>query len=204
MNEVVTKAPPYGRRASDKMAQPRGPVSYDGKPDWLDELLETVNRLPHKSPTLVRALKVFDHGPIGSHRLAYARFLDETMRSAWDYNRLMTQFGGVPVEVEMKSVYGDRWAFIQVTPATGQRSSTWTAIFFDRSGIRLEREFADAEDALNVIVDDGYVLQENDALFTISTEESWIGGAQSVKSTAAPVQDAPQAVAHLAAVSVPA
>lgn len=186
MNEVLTTAPPYGRRASDKMAHPRGPVSYDGKRDWLDELLETVKGMKHKSPTLVRALTLFEHGPITSHRLAYARFLDETMRSAWDFNRLITQFGGVPIETELKSIYGDRWAFIQASPGTARQAATWTAIFFERDGIKLEREFESAEAALNVLVDDGYILQEDDALFAISSEEGWIGGAQSAKEIGKP------------------
>jgi hypothetical protein len=181
MNQVLVVASPFGRRGSDRMTKPAGPVSYDGARDWLDELLDIARKVPHKSPTLRRALNLFEGGPVTSHRLAYARFLDETIRVASDYSRLVTQHGGVPIEWEMKSVYGDRWAFIQ-SAKTIADCSTWTVIFFDRKGVQFERQFTSAADALNVMVDDGYVLSELHAMFTISTEEAWMGGAQSARS----------------------
>ncbi|MBK6616395.1 hypothetical protein [Ottowia sp.] len=191
MNEQPV-ATTFGRRASDRMTKPMGPLSYDGQPDWLDTLLVRAHALVNKSPTLIRILASLFNEPVLSHRLEFAAFLDQALRSAYDYNRLFVQFGGVPLEVEMKSVYGERWAFIRRSGdvATGIK---WTVVFFDRSGIRLEREFDFGADALNVMVDDGFVLHDDAALLRVSGEDKWAGGVQSTVSVALPSESMVQA-----------
>lgn len=165
------------RRASDIFSRQTGPLTYDGSKDWLDSLLEQVDLLPHKSPTLQRAMRMFGE-PIATHRHAYARFLEETLLAARDYSRIVTQFRGVPTETEFRSVYREAWAFIQ--SAHENEESCFVVVIFDNSGIKFERKEDTAEKALDVLVADGFVLHDEDALYRTSGQHAWEGGAQSL------------------------
>jgi len=181
------------RRASDISSRSTGPLTYDGSKDWLDTLLEQVESLPHKSPTLQRVMNLFD-GPITTHRYAYARFLDETLLAARDYARIVEQFGGVPTETEFRSVHRAAWAFIQGRSEHGETS--FVVVIFDQSGIKFERKESTDEKALDIIVADGFVLLDEDALFRTSCENTWRGGAQSLAPVDVPVALSFRAVQH--------
>lgn len=165
------------RRASDIFSRQTGPLTYDGSKDWLDTLLEQVSSLPHPSPTLQRAMKMFVE-PITTHRHAYARFLEETLLAARDYNRIVTQFRGIPTATEFRSVYREAWAYLRQSTENGE--TFCVVVIFDNSGIKFERKEANREKALDVIVADGFVLHDEGALYRISGRHAWEGGARSL------------------------
>lgn len=166
-----------GRRASDLESVAVWPLTYEVKPDWLDKLLEQARAVVHVSPTLCRALTLFDE-PVRTNRLAYASFLDSTLRTATTYEQILNQYDGIPFETEFKSVYREAWAFLQEGSANDR--TKYVLVIFDGRGYRVERIEDSPESALDAMVCDGYVLPEEGALFKASSEGNWAEGAQSV------------------------
>jgi hypothetical protein len=142
-------------------ARTHGLRAYEGKADWLDVAIAHAKDLPHKSPTLQRAMKMFDE-PITSNRNAYARFLEETVLVAADYSNIVEQCGGVPIGVEFRSIHRRAWAVIRDCSKEG--GNGFILAMFDSGDLVTERVAETAEHALDAMVSDGFLIKEDSEL----------------------------------------
>jgi hypothetical protein len=147
-----------GEASDECRARRHGPLTYDGKADWLDMVLAHAKDLPFQSPTLKRAMTMFDE-PITTNRNAYARFLEESVMVAADYSNIVEQCGGVPLGIEFRSIYRKAWAVIRDGAQEG--TSGYIVAMFDAGDLVTERVEATAELALDVMVSDGFLIKEN-------------------------------------------
>lgn len=137
------------------------PLTYDGTKDWLDVVIAHAKDLPFPSPTLKRAMKLFDE-PITSNRNAYARFLEESVMVAADYSNIVVECGGVPIGVEFRSIHRKAWAVIRKGGEDG--TNGFIVAMFDSGDLVTERVEATAEQALDVMVSDGFLIKEDSEL----------------------------------------
>jgi hypothetical protein len=145
-----------GCNSDELNARRHGPLTYEGKADWLEVVIAHAKDLPHQSPTLQRAMKLFDE-PITSNRNAYARFLEESVMVAADYSNIVEQCGGVPIGIEFRSIHRKAWAVIRDGSKEG--GSGFIVAMFDSGDLVTERVAETAEHALDAMVSDGFLIR---------------------------------------------
>lgn len=125
------------------------------RPDWLDKVIANAKGLAFQSPTLKRAMSLFDE-PITKNRSAYARFLEDSVILAAEFSRIIEQFGCVPIDYEFHSVHREARAMIRERARYGGRG--FFIEVFDAGGPVMHTEAETAEHALDLMLADGFVL----------------------------------------------